>query len=408
MLTSENEITQKKDSVPVPLAENVVDRLWARKWLDALKATFPLYIAIHIAAFVITCTSVLISHPDFYTTNPQVMVLLQSWNHWDSGWYQGIATRGYTTVASTAFFPLYPVLIRVMMVAVPDQFLSGLVVSNLADLAALVLLYQLINEDFGEQRARSAVRLLATFPTAFFLLAAYNESLFLALSLGSFYLIRRGNWWLAGLVGCLATLTRSSGLLLLLPFVYEYLRQRAFQWRKIRLDILGASGFPAGLLIFAIYCLVHFHNALLFFHAESTWKHVLAFPWIGMLKAWQVTASQPDILSYRALRSLIDLVPDVLVLVLLVLGIVGPWRLQRNQMAYLLYGGALYLFLQLFPTEGLMPLVSLSRYLLEVFPAFIVLSQIRNMRFLNASYQLATEAGFFALLTLFLMNHWIV
>ncbi len=195
---------------------------------------------------------------------------------------------------------------------------------------------------------------------------------------------------------------------MLLPFLYEYLRQRAFHWRQMRLDILAGCGFPGGLLIFALYCLVHFHNALIFLRAEDTWKHMLAFPWVGMIKAWQVTLSQPDLLNYRALRSLIDLVPDILVCTLLVLGAVGPWRFRRDQLAYLLYGGALYLFLQLFPTEGLMPLVSLSRYLLEVFPAFIILSQLGRSRWLYVSYQLAAEAGFFALLTLFLMNHWIV
>jgi Gpi18-like mannosyltransferase len=174
LLTSEHEIMQEKDDAATQAAGKRTDRTGARKWLGALQATFPLYIAIHIAAFVITCTSILISHPDFYTTNPQLIVLLQSWNHWDSGWYQGIATRGYTTVASTAFFPLYPVLLRGTMVVIPNAFLAGLLLANLADLATLVLFYQLVYEDFGERRARSAVWLLAIFPTAFFLLAAYN------------------------------------------------------------------------------------------------------------------------------------------------------------------------------------------------------------------------------------------
>src|SRR5687767_8468695 len=77
-----------------------------------------------------------------------------------------------------------------------------------------------------ERFARLTVLLVALFPTGFFLLAPYPEALFLALTVASLYLARQGRWWLAGLAGLLAALTRFQGAFLALPLAYEYLRQR--------------------------------------------------------------------------------------------------------------------------------------------------------------------------------------
>jgi Gpi18-like mannosyltransferase len=65
-------------------------------------------------------------------------------------------------------------------------------ISNVAGLVMLMVLYQLVREDFGSEIAERAVLYLAIFPTAFFFAAAYNESLFLCLALLSFYYMRHG------------------------------------------------------------------------------------------------------------------------------------------------------------------------------------------------------------------------
>src|SRR5258707_14025527 len=62
---------------------------------------------------------------------------------------------------------------------------------------------------------------LCIFPTAFFFFAAYNESLFLLLTASAFLAMRRQKWWLAGILGFLAALTRSAGLFLVIPFLWE-------------------------------------------------------------------------------------------------------------------------------------------------------------------------------------------
>ena len=115
-----------------------------------------------------------------------------------------------------------------------SYLLVGTLLSNGALLAALFVLYQLAIESFGEQVGRRTLLYLCIFPTAFFFFAAYNESLFLLLTTGAFLAMRRQAWWLAGLLGLLAALTRLTGVLLVLPYLYELwlVRENIFRASK--------------------------------------------------------------------------------------------------------------------------------------------------------------------------------
>jgi len=114
------------------------------------------------------------------------------------------------------------------------------------------------------------------------------------------------------------------------------------------------------------------------------------------------------LLNFQSLRNFTDLLPDLFVLLLLLLGFVGPWRFGRAYWSYPIYGISLYLFLQLFPADGLFPLQSTSRYMLELFPAFIVLAAIGKYRVINLNYIMISSAMLFFLLTQFLTGHWII
>jgi Dolichyl-phosphate-mannose-protein mannosyltransferase len=139
--------------------------------------------------------------------------------------------------------------------------------------------YRLVAEDFNPDRAWRSVLYLAVFPTAFFFAAAYNEALFLFFALFSFYYMRKGRWWLAGLMAFGASLTRSTAACLFIPFAYEYFRQRNFHWRKIDWHIFSAIGVFAGTVLFMIYSYITIHDALAFEHAQAqgNWNHHLTF-----------------------------------------------------------------------------------------------------------------------------------
>ena len=156
-------------------------------------------------------------------------VVLSPLAHWDAVWFLGIADTGYPSAESprTAFFPLYPLLIRGVGELGGGSrgalLIAAYLVSLAALLGALVLLYRLTALELGRRAAAPAVLLLCLFPASLFLGAPYSESLFLLCSLGAFYAARTGRWAWAGAAAGAASATRSAGLLLLLPLALIYL-----------------------------------------------------------------------------------------------------------------------------------------------------------------------------------------
>jgi Gpi18-like mannosyltransferase len=387
------------------------------KWYSALKNTLPVYIFIHLVFFVITCLSVLFSIKDFSTQSVSISFLWKSWLHWDTINFLAIAMNGYTVPWLTSFFPLYPLLERFLMFVTHDPLIAGLIVSDLSGLGMLSVLYRLVEEDFNAEYAFRAVLYLSVFPTAFFFAAAYSESLFLFLTLLSFYHMRHSHWWLAGLFGFLAVLTRSAGLFLLLPFCYEYLRQHmgdrktspASILSNVRFDIVSGLCIVAGIAVFAVYCYFLFHDPLAFSHAEATrWDRKLSFPGYALLRTIHAIIISRGILSFQALRNILDLALDLFILMLVILGFVGPWKFPGSLGIYAIFAAAFYLFPLLFPFGGLYPLQANPRFMLAVFPAFIVLAGIGKNRTLNIGYLMISSSLLFFWLTQFLTGHWII
>jgi len=377
------------------------------QWYTALKQVFPIYLATHLAFLLLTYCATLFTLGNFSSKILRVHTLLDSWYRWDTGRYIHIATFGYDQSWTFAFFPLYPLLEKGGTFLTHDPFVAGLLISNLAGLGLLVVLYRLVEHDFDAEHAWRTALYLAVFPTAFFFAAAYNESLFLLLTVLSFYSMRQANWWLAGLCGFLAALTRSVGLLLFLPFCYEYLRQHRFHLRALRFDLLAGALIPAGLGIYALYCFYQFHDALAFSHAQSLWNRRLQVPWYAFLEALhQIQLNR--LLSFISIHNVLDLSACLFIFVLLVLCWVGPWKFSREQRAYSIYAAGLYGWLLLFPTLGNTPLVSYSRFMLEVFPAFIVLAAIGRKRQPNLYYLTLSVTLLSFLLLQFLTGHWMV
>ncbi len=326
-------------------------------WLSALKDILPVYIAVHLAFLVLTYLATLFTFTpkNFSLYSLPLSTLIKSWDRWDSGHFVEIATKGYDAPYRTAFFPLFPLLERALAFLTHDPFVAGLIIANLAGLGMLTVLYRLVAGDFDAGLAYRTVLYFSVFPTAFFFAAAYNESLFLCLALLSFYYMRRGNWWLAGLFGFLASLTRSVSLFLLVPFFYEYLRQHQFKLRATRFDILGITGMPAGLGVFALYCYLRFRDPLAFSHAQGSWLRQLHGPWHGLLDSFLIITRR-GILSFDTIHNVIDLSAGLLMLLLIVLCFIGPWKFSRDLWAYALYAASIYFFTLLVPEAGGFPL----------------------------------------------------
>jgi hypothetical protein len=208
-------------------------------------------------------------------------------SRWDATWYLGIAHSGYAhDPARPAFFPLYPLLVRVAGAVTGSDLVGAILVSLACFAAALYVLRRLTAIELGEDAARAAVLLCALFPMAFFFSAVYSESLFLALSLGCVYAARTDRWAWAGTLGALATGTRSAGILLVVPLVLLALRGR----RRPGPEALWIALVPAGLLAFCGYLALRGGSATAPFHAQAVWFRSFAWPfagvWDGTVAAW--------------------------------------------------------------------------------------------------------------------------
>lgn len=393
------------EKTSLPAMGTSEDRANGRPWRRAAFAALVVWVGSHLGYLAVNAFAWRVGR----MPSPAAHDLLLAWYRWDTGHYVRIADHGYgVEEIDVAFFPLYPLLIKAATFVLPGstQF-AALVVANVACFGALMMIYRLAEDEFGRSVAERTVYFLIAFPTAFFMSAAYNTSLFLLLAVGSLYCMRRGNWWLAGLLGAFASATRSSGLLLVLPFLYEYLRQRGFQLRKIRLDILAGGTMFAGVAAFAAYCWIALGDPLAFSHIQARWGRTFHWPWESLYNAAVATFQAPSETEYF-LTNVLDLAAVLGVLGLLVLCVIGPWKFRSDQRYLVVFGVAIVVFpLFAATTNDPRPIVSSVRYAMEVFPAFIVLAMIGANRHFERIYVLSAVALQAMCLAVFMHYDWI-
>jgi hypothetical protein len=372
----------------------VVDR-WVRlreerPWVRAFERGATGWMVGHVAYFAMVLFSRL-GDRDWNTLRES----LDHWSQQDTGWYLQIAERGYHGDAA-AFFPLYPLLIR----AVGGGLVGALVIANLALLGALTVLYRFVESETDGPTAWRAGWYLMAFPTGFFLVAAYPHGLFLLLAVGSVYAMRRRRWWVAGVLAALAGATRQVGVLLVVPFALEYLRQR-----RVRPDALAVLLVPSGLVAFMVYLHYAVGDALAFTHVQASWLRTARPPWWSLARAVSVFERLPLVTNQL---NLLELGTVLFVGALLVLSVVGPWRLRRDQWSIPAYGAAVLLVVLCYPTtKQFQPLMSADRLLVEAFPAFLLLARLGARPVLDRLYLLVAVGVQSALLVHFLHDGWV-
>lgn len=197
---------------------------------------------------------------------------------WDANWYRRIAEIGYGRAGRTSvrFFPLYPLLTRVMS-KVPgiSTDTALLLIANVAAFASVALIHRLVLvESEDDETASRSAWWLAMFPTAFVLSMGYADSLLLLTSLAFFLALRTRHFAFATLAGVLAGLARPVGLLLALPALIEALRElrglpkRRWWWR-------GAAfiSAPLGAAAYMVWSKVHDGSFFLPLSAQVSTKN---------------------------------------------------------------------------------------------------------------------------------------
>ena len=294
------------------------------------------------------------------------------WNRWDSIHYLDVAQNGYAGDDGgeqrfmIVFLPLYPSVIYLAHYLIPDWQAAAMVVSNICCAGAFCYCYLLTQKESGRRAARVAVFYFSIFPTAYFLHIAYSESLFLFLTIAAFYYARQGRWLPCALLGMLATASRLSGLAIMLPLAFEYFQQKNFRWRQIRWDSLLLGLIPLGLLAYLYLNYHYFGDPFKFLEFQREhWYRSLSSPVPELQWEWEgLTADDP---IERVMQHGSQLVAFVIGTVGLV---VAAFRLRPCYTLYLAMSWVL-IFCDSFTLCS-------PRYLLTLFPLFILLGQWRR------------------------------
>lgn len=298
---------------------------------------------------------------------------LEVWNRWDAPHYLDLARQGYVSTGVESrwivFYPLYPWLVRAFAFVFQDYLLSAFIVSALASVAAALLLQRLAALDADERTARAAVFFMLAFPTAYFLHIGYTESLFMALALGCFLAARRRVWWLAGVLGALAALTRVNGLLLIPALITEaYAQQREEPQGRLRPDWLFIALVGLGFVGYLLLNRYALGDALAFLRVqEEHWFRSFSPPWVSVGEAWRST-------QWRAPADAVMVGWMELVFALLGLGCT-LWCALRLRASYAVWMGANWL---LFTSTKF--LLSVPRYTLIMFPAYLLFAHAATRR----------------------------
>lgn len=286
---------------------------------------------------------------------------------WDAGWYRSISVNGYvwdrtTGVGNAAFFPLYPILVRVLAGTGLPLFWAATVLSHAAFVAGVVQFQRLQALRSGKSADPSDLLALLTFPWAFFLLAPYSEALFLALALGTLLAAHHRRWGLVALLGFLAGLTRLFGLALVLPLLLLAFRRDSASVASDKTSwvsrALAAFAPAIGFASFASWLAFRFSDPLAFLHAQQRgWGRGTG--WAGLHASIRAVADNIRDRGWLHLGPAVDL----LVVLLLFSAVAYAVRSRRPVDAAYVASGLLLVIV-----SG--SLLSAGRYALVLFPIF--------------------------------------
>lgn len=309
--------------------------------------------------------------------DPGVGLYFQFATLWDGQWYERIATEGYPDrlpVGSDglvrqnpwAFYPTFPLLARGVMALTGWPFaVAGPVVATVLGYAAALVVAGLLRDRVGPAGALAGVALLGAYPSSPTFQVAYTESLALLVLAGALWLLVRERWWAAGVVALLTGLARPVAL----PLGLVALVVVVARWRRRGTDPLHPGDYLA-----MGAALVGCGLAGLVWPAVAWLRTGRADAYTATMSAWRGGEEvRPFLPSIERAQWLWGDLTGLLVLAagcgLLVLAVVGPWAAGLGlALRTWCLGYAFYLL------AALDPWTSLYRYLMLLFPLFVVMA----------------------------------
>ena len=324
-----------------------------------------------------------------YGFNQPFPALESLFSRWDAPHYLDIARYGYTSDLTVnggeqhwfiVFYPLLPALTALLKPVFGTPFNAATFVSWVCLAGACWWIYRLAILDHDSAEARRAVKFLLIFPAAGFLGAPYTESLFLLLTAVCLYALRKSRWWLAGLMGFGAALTRNLGLLLVVPFAVEaadslglFSSAQKLLTKEFWLGFLKRGAWmlliPLGAYVYLLINQIAYGDPFAFLQIQADhWGQKMQAPWLTVLSNWnQLTGDREgDIKLFLWGPQLASMVAMLALLPFLMR------RLRPAHASYLL----VYAIVALTPAW----LLSYSRYMMGCVPLFLGLASVTRKK----------------------------
>lgn len=308
--------------------------------------------------------------------------------NWDGAHYLDIAKNGYRESYQYAFFPLLPLATRLVSEITQNYFASALILSIFSSAIALNIFYKLVRIEFNKEIAEKAVTYLVIFPTSFYLLTVYSEGLFLLFVLLSFYYFKKEKLFYSVIFASLASATRLAGLAVALALLVEILLNRKLKGKNW-LILLAPSGFVS----YCVYLYILVGDPFYFLTAQTHWLRTLSVPGIAIWDNLRIISFPGFVFRYPT--SAIDLIFTIFGI-----GMV----LRSFRFLPPLYGiyGIISLILPLTTST----LMSMPRFLLPIFPIFILMALLKN-KYVIFAYQIISIMLLSLFSVLFINGYWV-
>lgn len=348
-----------------------------------IRHIFSTWIFWRVALFLISALSIFLI-PVFGNRFPYNDVILKAsglppwlyqFGNFDGVHYARIAKDGYAYQFTQAFFPLYPLLIKIVTpIFLGNYVLTGIVISSIFAFLSIWMFIKLLELE-KNKNIFWIILFFLFFPMAFYLGTIYNESLFLFLVFSCFYFAKRKKWWLVGIFGGLASATRLIGVFLLPALIYELYysvdKTHSLNTKYKILNTIYILLVPFGLFAYMTYLQFNFHDALYFLHAQGAFgasrSTGIVFPLITLWRYFKILTTVP-VAQYNFWVAVWE--AGFFLAGLLLLSIA---TIKRFKISYLIFSWCAFL-LPLFTGT----LSSFPRYLLVCFPIYILLGSWEN------------------------------
>jgi hypothetical protein len=295
-----------------------------------------------------------------------VGLIMQVLTSWDGQWYYRIIRTGYPSTippnvtyempeARAAFFPVYPMLVRIVDTVLPGrEVFAGVLVNFVLGALAVWLVGLLARELFDERIAYRAMLIMAFFPGSVVLSLTYSEATLIVLAAACLLMLQRQHWAAAGVLAAIGTATRPNGLALVAACVVA--SWLAIRHRRAWRSLIAPALAPLGFIGFQLYLRIHTGEWAWFRVQSEAWDEGTSFGYTAVKNTLEAIvhplASPTDIVTALSVVAMVFLV----------------WVMRRRQLPWPIVAYvAVVLLLMVLPST----VTARPRFVYTAFPAFI-------------------------------------